>query len=170
MLHELINSHVDQLGQSVVCLLASPLACLNNKYGHVSTRVVIAFCVLTMHAATCVVTNSNRKPGTACQCLPGFKGEITWDGDSTTSESACTATNCTDFVESLANGDFTKSNGDLHGSVATFTCKDRYILFGPSSITCDAPIEDAAWPSVIASCIGVLFAVVLHALTHAITN
>ena len=156
MLHELINSHVDQLGQSVVCLLASPLACLNNKYGHVSTRVVIAFCVLTMHAAICVVTNSNRQPGTACQCLPGFKGEITWDGDSTTSESSCTATNCTDFVESLANGDFTKSNGDLHGSVATFTCDNGFELVGGASITCSAASADTPWPTAQPTCAGAL--------------
>lgn len=126
--------------------------------------------LLTMHAAECVVENSNRQPGTACECLPGFKGEITWDGDSTTDESACIATNCTNFVDSLANGEFVKSNGDLHGSVANFTCNDRFILFGSSSITCDAPIEDAPWPSVTASCIGVLFAVVLPAVAHSITN
>ena len=79
-------------------------------------------------------------------------------------------TKCTNFVDSFANGEFVKSNGDLHGSVANFTCNDRFILFGPSSITCDAPTEDAPWPSVTASCIGVLFAVVLPAFSHSITN
>ena len=101
-----------------------------------------------MHtAARCTVENSNRKPGTACQCLPGFKGEITWDGDSTTSESICTATKCTDFADSIANGKFVKSRGDLHDSVASFSCNTGFKLVGDASITCSAASADAPWPT-----------------------
>ena len=113
--------------------------------------------LLTVHAAgSCTVANSNRQPGTECECLPGFKGSITWAGDSTTSESACTATKCTDFVESLANGDFTKSNGDLHGSVATFTCDNGFELVGGASITCSAASADTPWPTAQPTCAGAL--------------
>jgi len=34
------------------------------------------------------VANSNKLAGTACKCLPGFKGEITWSGD--TPSGTCT--------------------------------------------------------------------------------
>ena len=136
-------------------LVAKVLPNSNDKSGHVSTCVIITFYVLTLHAAApCAVKNSNQEPGTACQCLPGFKGEITWNGDSTTSESACTATKCTDFVDSLVNVKFVKSNGDLHDSVANFTCDTGFALIGNASIICKAANADAPWPTIAPGCTG----------------
>ena len=101
-----------------------------------------------MHAAaSCTVKNSNRKPGTECECLPGFRGEITWNGDSITNTSACIATKCTHFVDLIVNGSFSKSRGDVHDSVANFTCDNGFELVGNASITCNALSADAPWPT-----------------------
>lgn len=108
---------------------------------------------LAMYAVACSVQNANHQPGTACQCLPGFKGKITWSGDTYTGN--CTATKCTDFVDQVVNGTVEKSNGDLHDSVANFYCNDGFKLTGMSTITCSAPSTDTLWPKA-PSCMGML--------------
>ena len=110
-------------------------------------------------AADCNVENSKQESGTACECLPGFEGDIIWSGDTTSS--TCTPTSCSGVPDQIANGDVTKSNGDRHGSVATFACEAGYTLTGSESITCDAPSADAQWPQA-PECIGVLFKVALN--------
>ena len=108
-------------------------------------------------AAPCTVENSNQQPGTACQCLPGFKGEITWSGH--THNGTCTATKCTGLT--FGNGNVVKSNGDRHGSMATFTCNEGFVLTDTSSTTCNAAIADATWPTP-PSCVGMLFEMTLR--------
>ena len=100
-------------------------------------------------AADCNVENSNQESGTACECLPGFEGDIIWSGDTTSS--TCTPTSCSGVPDQIANGDVTKSNGDRHGSVATFVCNDGFKLVGTASINCSAPSANASWP-VAATC------------------
>ena len=103
----------------------------------------------------CTVTHSNKLPGTACQCLPGFKGTITWTNRATSS--TCTLTECTG-LDALANGTVSKSRSNQHGSVATLACDNGFELQGSSSITCSAPSADASWavPSPAPSCTGTL--------------
>ena len=91
----------------------------------------------------CTVTNSNKLPGTACECLPGFKGDITWNNRATTS--TCTQTQCTG-LDALTGVIVTKSRSDQHGSVATFTCEPGFMLTGAQNVSCSAPNDDSNWP------------------------
>ena len=137
---------------------------------HVATPVPIVFCVLAMCAAAeCNVENSNKQSGTACKCLPGFEGDIIWSGDTTTAGSICTAATCTGLVDQFFNGNVVKSNANFHGSVATFTCNDGFIITGTESITCDAPSTNTSWPAA-PICVGVLCEVALNAVTRPFTN
>ena len=99
----------------------------------------------------CTVTNSNKLPGTACECLPGFKGSITWSNRVTTS--TCTPTQCTG-LSSFTDGTVTTSRGDLYGSVATFACNHGFKLQDTPPITCNALNADTTWPT--NGCTGVL--------------
>ena len=54
---------------------------------------------------------------------------------------------CTGLSTELAGGNVTKSDGDKHGSVATFSCDDGFLLTGTASINCTAPSGPAPWPS-----------------------
>ena len=102
---------------------------------------------LDFAAASCDIENSNTLDGFACQCSVGYKGAITWTGD--TSSGTCSKTQCTGFGTTFDNGSVTKNNGDDHGSKASFQCNTAagYVLVGPASITCDAPSADAEWPT-----------------------
>lgn len=112
-------------------------------------------------AAECTIVNSDKQSGTACQCLPGFKGQITWSGK--TPSGTCTATTCTDLT---FDGTINKSSEDKYNSTATFTCNDAdYTLNGPESIICGASSANTPWPAP-PSCIGVLFQVHLNAVIH----
>lgn len=103
----------------------------------------------------CTVAHSNKLPGTACKCLPGFKGAITWSNRATSS--TCTLTECTG-LDSLANGLVSKSRSNQHGSVATLACDTGFQLQGSSSVACSAPSADASWavPSPAPRCTGTL--------------
>jgi len=95
----------------------------------------------------CAIANSNKQTGPACKCLPGFTGEITWNG--TTHSGECTNEDkyqCTDPPYKLENGDVVFSNASQHGSVATFSCKSEYELVGSVSITCEATSPYTPWP------------------------
>ena len=91
----------------------------------------------------CTVAHSNMLPGTACTCLPGFKGDITWNNRATTS--TCTQTQCTG-LDALTGVIVTKSRSDQHGSVATFTCEPGFMLTGAQNVSCSAPNDDSNWP------------------------
>ena len=124
-------------------------------------------------AGGCAIANSNQLPGSACNCLPGFKGDITWSGG--TASGGCVATRCTGTVAAPANGGVQKSRVDQHGSVATFACNDGFKLVGAASISCDALREDAPWPmpTPAPSCKGMLLLslrVALQVATHARTK
>ena len=105
----------------------------------------------------CTVAHSNKLPGTACKCLPGFGGNITWNNRALAPSSACTQTRCTG-LNAPNDVILTKSRSNQHGSVATFTCNDGFKLGGTSSITCAAPSANTSWPtpSTAPSCTGVL--------------
>ena len=81
-----------------------------------------------------------------CQCATGYKGAITWNG--ATASGTCVKTQCTDLdPDTLRFVSVTKDRGNEHGSKAIFTCENEFTLVGPRSITCDAPSEDAPWPT-----------------------
>ena len=97
-------------------------------------------------AASCDVENSNGEDALACQCSTGYKGAITWNG--ATASGTCVKTQCTDLdPDTLRFVSVTKDRGNEHGSKAIFTCENEFTLVGPRSITCDAPSEDAPWPT-----------------------
>lgn len=100
-------------------------------------------CVVS--AASCNVENSNKQDGLACQCSIGYKGTITWNG--ATANGTCVKTRCTGIDNNTLQDVLVhKDKDDEHGSKATFTCNNGYVLIGNYSITCDAPREDAPWP------------------------
>jgi len=58
------------------------------------------------------------------------------------------ATKCTGAgAASPANGEVTKSSGDLYLSTATFTCSDGFEFAGAPAVTCAASSGDEAWPT-----------------------
>ena len=94
----------------------------------------------------CTVANSNKVAGPACACLTGYKGTITWVGDKPSG--SCTRTQCTGtYATAPADGKVSLSDGNNHGSKATFSCKDGFKQSGAVSITCDAKSADTAWPA-----------------------
>ena len=104
-------------------------------------------------AVPCTIANSNKVAG--CACLTGYKGSITWVG--VTASGTCTRTQCTGTnADAPANGKVSLSDGNRHGSKATFSCKAGFKQGGTMSITCDAKAADAPWPSPSAppSCTG----------------
>ena len=104
-------------------------------------------------AAPCNVSNSTKKRGPDCICLVGYKGYITWDG--VTASGSCTETQCTgNYTDPPKNGRVSLTDGDRHGSTATFTCNDGYEIVGTKSITCDAKEADEEWPPSSATCNG----------------
>ena len=95
---------------------------------------------------TCKIKNSNNAPGDACACKIGYKGTITWK-DARHSGS-CNQTKCTGKTANAPeNGDVNKSKWNHHGSVATFSCNDGYVLSGRTAITCNATSADTPWPT-----------------------
>ena len=97
-------------------------------------------------AAPCNIVNSNNAAGLACTCDIGYRGAITWNG--ATPNGTCAPTQCMgSHANAPANGDVRKSNGDNHGSVATFICNTGFKLNGATPITCNAASADAAWPA-----------------------
>lgn len=181
---------------------------------------------LQLASGGCAIENSNKQPGSACKCLTGFTGDITWDGTKHSgqcvedasyvyyyyyddgnlectnpptkpengavafsngnydgseatftcdrgfdpsgatkieckivgnkntpwpapdSAPACTpAYECTDPPTKAENGDVVFSDGNRHGSVATFTCESGYELVGSASITCEAKDTYTPWPA-----------------------
>ena len=54
---------------------------------------------------------------------------------------------CTGFPVEIGHGDISKSDGDMNGSVATFSCDDGFVLTGTASITCSVVDELAPWPT-----------------------
>ena len=54
---------------------------------------------------------------------------------------------CTGFPINVENGDISKSDGDMHGSVATFSCDDGFALTGTASVTCSAENAHTPWPT-----------------------
>ena len=102
--------------------------------------------------------HSNNAPGLSCACDVGYKGSITWNGD--THGGSCAPTKCTgDNANPPENGAVTKSKEDYHGSVATFGCNDGYMMNDATAIACNATSTDALWPApkVPPICTGMLF-------------
>ena len=57
----------------------------------------------------------------------------------------------------IMHGNYTKDNGDLHGSKATYVCDHGYkVDQEDNKITCDAPSANAAWPSSRPACVGTM--------------
>ena len=103
-------------------------------------------CLRFLTAAPCGIANSNKAAGLACKCNTGFKGTITWS--SATPSGSCTRTQCSGSnANAPGNGAVSKSNGDYHGSKATFTCNDGFKLNVATPITCSAASANAAWPA-----------------------
>ena len=103
-------------------------------------------CIHASTAAECNVANSDEGAGLACACNTGYGGTITWDG--ATLSGTCTRTQCTgSYADAPAGGAVTKSDGDNHGSEATFSCDDGFTFNGANPITCDAASADADWPA-----------------------
>ena len=59
----------------------------------------------------------------------------------------CAATACLAAPSAPQDGTVSFSDGDAHGSVATFACKVGFAQAGDTKLTCAAPIADAAWPA-----------------------
>ena len=58
------------------------------------------------------------------------------------------ATKCTGTQPAApSNGEVSLSDGNQHGSKATFSCKTGFKLGGATSITCDAKSADTPWPT-----------------------
>ena len=115
-----------------------------------------------MCAAGCNIANSNMAPGPACACKVGFKGVIGWDGNSHSGN--CTRMLCSSStLITLTNGVVRKTNGNQHDSVATFSCKEGFILAGTKTITCNATSDSSPWPQpqVTPVCTGVWLVVML---------
>ena len=97
-------------------------------------------------AAPCSIANSNKAAGLACKCNTGFKGTITWSG--ATASGSCSRTQCSGSnANAPANGGVSKSNGNYHGSKATFKCNNGFKLNVATPITCSAASANAAWPA-----------------------
>lgn len=58
-------------------------------------------------------------------------------------------------TDNLKNGAISKHNGDLHGSMARFTCNPGYELIGPNRTLCHAPSANSSWPQA-PKCVGII--------------
>ena len=95
-------------------------------------------------------------------CTTGFK--VNSDKTACEQDTAQAAKTCSglDAGVTITNGKYLKSDGDKHGSRATFSCDKGYELVLqddggqdiPNPITCDAPSADAAWPTPRPKCAG----------------
>ena len=54
---------------------------------------------------------------------------------------------CSAAPSAPQDGTVSFSDGDAHGSVATFACKVGFAQTGDTTLTCAAPTADAAWPT-----------------------
>ena len=99
----------------------------------------------TLPVPDCTIDNSNKQLGSECKCVPGFTGDITWDGSAYSG--TCTATQCTSPPAKPDNGDVAFTGVNQDGSVATFSCNTGYELVNSVAITCDAVSADMPWPT-----------------------
>jgi len=75
--------------------------------------------------------------------MDGMSGSIAWTNNNWTT---CSVTHCNGTgADAPENGVVTKSNSNLHASVATFSCNNGFTFSGVSSVECNAANADAEW-------------------------